>query len=63
MEQNGGVFEWAKTHNCEFGVEKFQLLDASKKLIPNPLNLKRRIPQPRQALILGKQRIPSKETA
>ena len=63
MERDGGVFDWAKTHNCEFGVEKFQLLDASKKLIPNPLNPRRRIPQPRQALTLGEQRIPSKETA
>jgi len=63
MEWNGGVFKWAKTHNCKFSVEKFQQLDASKKLIPNPLNPKRRIPQPRQALILGEQHIPSKETA
>lgn len=63
MECNGGVFDWAKTHNCKFGVEKFQLLNASKKLIPNPLNPKRRIPQPRQALTLGEQCIPSKETA
>jgi hypothetical protein len=63
MERNGGVFDWAESHNCEFGVEKFQLLDATKKLIPNPLKPRRRIPQPRQALILREQRIPSKETA
>jgi hypothetical protein len=23
MVRPGGVFEWAKTHNCEFGVDKF----------------------------------------
>jgi hypothetical protein len=63
MEGNGGVFDWAKTQNCKFSVEKFHLLNASKKLIPNPINPKRRIPQPQQALTLGKQHIPSKETA
>ena len=62
MQWSGGVFDWAKTHNCEFGIEKFQLLDASKKLIPNPLNPRRRIPQPQQTLTLGEQCIPSKET-
>jgi hypothetical protein len=46
MQQSGGVFDWAKIHNCEFSVEKFQLLDASRKLIPNPLNPRRKIPQP-----------------
>jgi len=63
MECNRGIFNWAKSHNCEFGIEKFQSLNASKKLIPNLLNTKRRIPQPRQALTIGEQHIPSKETA
>ena len=63
MNRTGGVFEWAKTHNCEFGIEKFQLLDATKKRIPNPINPRERIPIPRQALILGNQRIQSKDTA
>jgi len=46
MNRTGGVFEWAKTHNCEFCIEKFQLLDAMKKQIPNPINSKERIPIP-----------------
>jgi hypothetical protein len=63
MNRIGGIFEWAKNHNCEFGIEKFQLLDITKRLIPHPLNPRKRIPMPRRALILGNQRIPSKETA
>ena len=63
MQQSRGVFDWAKTHNCKFSVKKFQLLDASKKFIPNPLNPRRRIPQPQQTLTSGEQCIPSKETA
>ena len=59
----GGIFEWAKDHNCEFGIEKFQLLDITRRLVPHPLNPRKRIPIPRRALILGNQRIPSKETA
>jgi Reverse transcriptase (RNA-dependent DNA polymerase) len=46
MNHTGGVFKWAKTHNCEFGIEKFQLLDAMKKQTPNPINSKERIPIP-----------------
>ena len=63
MNRPEGIYTWAKNHNCEFGVEKFQLLDLSKKLIPHQLNPKKRVPIPRQALIIGNQRIPSKETA
>jgi hypothetical protein len=63
MNRAGGVFEWAKDHNCEFGIEKFQLLDISRKHIPHQLNPKKKIPMPRRALTLGDQHIPSKETA
>lgn len=31
MEDDGGIFEWARLHNCSFGVEKFQLLDAASR--------------------------------
>ena len=57
------IFDWATLHNCEFGIDKFQLLDLTKKLAPHPFNLKKRIPIPQQTLILGNQRIPSKDTA
>ena len=63
MNRTGGVLEWAKNHNCEFGVEKFQLLDISRKLVPHQLNPKKKVPMLRRALILGEQRILSKETA
>ena len=63
MNRPKGIFAWAKRHNCTFGVDKFQLLDLTKKLIPHQFNPRRRIPVPRRALILGEQRIPSKETA
>ena len=35
-----GIFQWAKDHNCEFGIEKFQLLDITQRLTPHPLNPK-----------------------
>ena len=47
MNRAKGIFEWAKDHNCEFGIEKFQLLDIMQRLTPHPLNPKRRIPTPR----------------
>ena len=63
MNRRKGVFEWATKHNCTFGVEKFQLIDLSRKVIPHQFNPRRRIPIPRKTLILGNQQIPSKETA
>jgi hypothetical protein len=45
------------------GIEKFQLLDISRKLIPHQLNPRKKTPIPQRALILGEQCIPSKETA
>ena len=62
MNRPKGIFAWAKRHNCMLRVNKFQLLDLTKKLIPHQFN-PRRIPIPRRALILGEQHIPSKETA
>jgi len=59
MEREGGIFEWARDHNCEFGIEKFQLVDFSRKLIPNPLDARKRIPVGRPALKLGAQTIKS----
>jgi hypothetical protein len=31
MERLGGILQWATEHNCEFGLDKFQLLDLSRK--------------------------------
>ncbi|KAJ3759428.1 hypothetical protein EV360DRAFT_3000, partial [Lentinula raphanica] len=27
MSRDGGVLEWARSHNCQFGVPKFKLVD------------------------------------
>jgi hypothetical protein len=63
MECSEGVFKWARDHNCEFRVKKFQLLDISKKIIPHALNPRKCIPLPRRILTLNNVHIPSKETA
>jgi len=44
-----------KAHNCEFRIEKFQLLDIMRKHVPHLINPKKRIPMPHQALMLGNQ--------
>jgi hypothetical protein len=46
MNRTDRVFAWAKIHNCEFSIKKFQLLDISRKMLPHSLNPKKRIPLP-----------------
>ena len=29
MNHEGGILEWAKAHNCSFGIKKFQFVDLS----------------------------------
>ena len=60
MNRVGGILEWAQDHNCEFSIDKFQLLDISRKLIPHQLNPKKKIQIPQHTLTLGNQCIPSK---
>jgi hypothetical protein len=60
MEREGGVFDWAREHNCEFGVDKFQLLDLSRKRKIDPANPRKRIPIERHPIKIGTQVIPSK---
>ncbi|THU86190.1 hypothetical protein K435DRAFT_684203 [Dendrothele bispora CBS 962.96] len=31
MEKTGGVLEWAEIHNCEFGIDKFKVVDMTRK--------------------------------
>jgi len=57
MEREGGILEWARRHNCTFGIEKFQLLDAGRKTITNPLGTGKRIPMQRPTLLIAGQRI------
>lgn len=63
MNQTKGVFEWAREHNCGFGIEKFQLLDITRKMVPHPLNPRKCVPTPCHALILGNQCIQTSDTA
>jgi hypothetical protein len=58
MMKMGGIFEWARDHNCEFGIEKFQLFDFSRQLTTHPLSRKR-VPIQRPSLQLGTQTIKS----
>lgn len=57
MEREKGIFQWAKEHNCEFGIEKFQLLDASRQTEPNPVQPQKRIPIRRPPLMIGGHRL------
>ena len=59
MNREGGVTEWAISHNCSFGIEKFQLLDLSRRKVKDPLRPRKRIPTPRTTLILNGQQIKS----
>jgi ribonuclease HI len=33
MCKDGGVFDWETTHNCSFGIEKFHLVDFTRKKV------------------------------
>ena len=57
MSREGGVMEWARTHNCTFGIEKFQLLDLTRQKRKDPLRPQKRIPVARPDLLLNGQRI------
>ena len=59
MNREGGIMEWAVAHNCSFGVDKFQLLDLSRKKMVDPARPRKRIPVPRSPLILNGQTIKS----
>ena len=50
MLRDGGVMEWARTHNCTFGIEKFQLLDLTRWKRKDPLRPQKRIPVARPDL-------------
>lgn len=39
MNREGGILEWAATHNCSFGIEKFQLVDLSRQRVRDPFQL------------------------
>jgi hypothetical protein len=59
MNREGGIAEWADTHNCSFGIEKFQLLDLTRRKVKDPLRPWKRIPVPRKTMVLNGQSIKS----
>ena len=63
MQRQDRVFHWANEQNCKFSIDKFQLLDLSRRSVPNLLNPRLRNPIMCCALVLGNHRIPSKELA
>lgn len=63
MEREGGVFEWAAGHNCKFGINKFQLIDMTRRREPDPSGQGKTRPASRPDLVVGNHRIPSKLTA
>ena len=63
MEGKNGILAWANTHNCKFGIKKFQLLDFTKETVPHPFIRNKRVPSPWTALKIGDHHIPSKDTA
>ena len=60
MERDDGIFAWAAEHNCSFGTDKFQLLDASRRKEPDLKNPWKRIPTRRTPLSLRGMEIPSR---
>ena len=63
MTRTNGIFNWAALYNCEFRIEKFQLLDFTKKLVPHLFNSRRNVATPHKALRLSNHCIPSTDTA
>ena len=63
MEKANGVFKWADQHNCEFGVDKFQLLDLTRRRETDPARQGKTRAIQRPDLILRGHRIQSAQTA
>ena len=50
MEKEGGVLQWAQTHNCEFEISKFALIGFSQRQEPRPFQPRKRQPIARSAI-------------
>ena len=59
MTREGGVLEWVASHNCEFRMEKFQLLDLTRQKIKDPNRPHKRVALLRFDLNLNDQIIKS----
>ena len=63
MTKTNGILDWAVTHNCKFGINKFQLVDFTKKTTQHPFIKNKQISLPQNSLKIGCHQIPSKDTA
>ena len=63
MEKQQGVFQWAEEHNCEFGLEKFQLVDFTRRRVPDQERPGKTKPMPRPDLTLRGHRVKASATA
>lgn len=50
--REGGVAEWARNHNCNFGMPKTQLCDLTRRRVKHAFMLKKRVRMPRAPLVL-----------
>jgi hypothetical protein len=46
MNCTNSIFKWAMIYNCKFRMEKFQLINITRRLVPNPINPRKKIPMP-----------------
>lgn len=53
MNREGGANEWSRDHNSNFEVDKFALMDFTRKTIPDPTGQRKTIPTPRPDLVLN----------
>ncbi|KAE9390545.1 hypothetical protein BT96DRAFT_764282, partial [Gymnopus androsaceus JB14] len=61
MNAPGSVLEWAESHNCSFGLEKFQLADYTRKQIQHPIKSKKTTPWRGGNILVGGKVIKRKE--
>jgi ribonuclease HI len=54
-----GINEWARDHNCTFGIKKYQLCDLSWRRVPEPFRPRKRMPENRPDMMLNGHRIKS----
>ena len=43
MTRTNGILDWATAHNCKFGIDKFQLVNFTKKMVQHPFIKNKRI--------------------
>jgi hypothetical protein len=62
MARPEDIDEWGNGHNTKFSLPKYQLVDLSRRRVPHPFMLRRKIPEPWSDLKLGTHIIQSPES-